>query len=255
MNGQPDPALRRDKNHAHGQETNSDPGPSVPASSAAAICLSLFGREWRLERPATLEELWDAATPETFGEDERMPYWAEIWPSSLVLVRWLEQNRQDISGRNCLDLGCGLGLTAVIGAFCGGKVLAFDYEPEAARSARHNAVLNQVDGAFPLVMDWRVPAIKPHSFSRAWAGDIMYEQRFARPVAAFLHHSLAPGGVMWLAEPSRTVYTEFLAIMRELGWQTRKVHQELAGFVDEQGRDLPGPRSTVQIWEIARPKE
>ena len=255
MNGQPAAGPLPGKINADRRKSGAESRLLSSADSAATILLDLFGREWRLKRPATLEELWDSATPETFGDDERMPYWAEVWPSSLVLIRWLERMRAEISGRACLDIGCGLGLSATVGAFFGARVLAFDYEPEAAKATGRNAVLNRTLEVFPLVMDWRDPAFKPRCFSRGWAGDILYEQRFARPVAAFLQHCIAPGGVIWLAEPSRTVYLEFLAIMRDFGWRTNKVHQDLAGFIDEQGRELPGPKSTVQIWELTRPKE
>lgn len=248
MNGQPD--------------STPPPGPACPAELVARppdglpiTRLRLLDREWFLERPASLEALWEAATPQSFGADERMPYWAELWPSSLALANWLGRVKNDIAGQVCLDLGCGLGLTAIVGAALGARVLAFDYEPAAAGAAARNAALNRAGGVFSLAMDWRAPALKPRAARRAWAGDIMYERRFARPVADFLAHAIAPGGVMWLAEPSRTVYREFLALLRAAGWQTRKAHQEAAGFIDERGRDLPGPRSTVQIWELSRPKE
>ena len=194
-------------------------------------------------------------TPESFGEDERMPYWAELWPSSLVLGAWLGRVKSEIAGRVCLDVGCGLGLGAVLGAFLGARVLAFDYEAAAARATKENAELNGVRGVCALAADWRAPVFKAGGITRAWAGDIMYERRFVRPVAAFLTHCIAPGGVLWLAEPCRPVYQEFLALLRDGGWSTRQAHQDKAGFIDEGGKTLPGvPLSTVQIWELRRGK-
>ena len=60
--------------------------------------------------------VWNAMLddPQNF-EDERLPYWTELWPSSIALCRWLEERRAEIAGRPCLDLGCGLGLTAMVG--------------------------------------------------------------------------------------------------------------------------------------------
>ncbi len=228
-------------------------GAGVPADGGTEMCLPLLGRAWHLKRPASLDELWEAMTPEAFGADERLPYWAELWPSSLVLGAWLAEVKQDLAGRVCLDVGCGLGLTALIGAWLGGRVLAFDYEADAVRATLDNAGRNQVAGVAGAVADWRAPAFKAGAIARAWAGDIMYERRFARPVAAFLHHCLAPGGVFWLAEPCRPVYREFLALLRESGWSVRQAHEARAGFVDGQGRSLPSvPLSTVQIWELRK---
>ena len=59
----------------------------------------------RLLRPASADALISEAD---FAVDDRLPYWADVWPSSIVLaghVRGL-----DGSGRTLLELGCGLGL-------------------------------------------------------------------------------------------------------------------------------------------------
>ena len=85
------------------------------------------------------------------------------------------------------------------------------------KAADEYARRNNIAGVAGLTADWRFPAFKAGGISRAWAGDIMYERRFVRPVAEFLKHCMAPGGVVWLAEPCRTSYREFLAILREAG--------------------------------------
>ncbi len=212
-----------------------------------------LGRTWLLNRTGDLEIIWENMSREEFGEDERMPYWAELWPSSLVLGAWLGQVGDEIAGRVCLDVGCGLGLTAMLGAFMGARVWAFDYETVAVQTTLANARRNNIAGVAGLTADWRFPAFKAGGISRAWAGDIMYERRFVRPVAEFLKHCMAPGGVVWLAEPCRTSYREFLAILREAGWGVGLAHEDKAGFVDEHGRPLPGvPLSTVQIWELRK---
>lgn len=100
------------------------------------ISVAAAGRQWRLTRAADLEELWDAMTadPHNF-EDERLPYWTELWPSSVALAGWLAARQEEIAGRACLDLGCGLGLTALVGQWLGARVTAVDYE-EAALAFR-----------------------------------------------------------------------------------------------------------------------
>ena len=69
-----------------------------------------------------------------FTEDERLPYWTELWPSSLVLADWLYQRRESLRGQPCLDLGCGIGLTALVAQWLGANVIGMDYEPEACVS-------------------------------------------------------------------------------------------------------------------------
>lgn len=215
---------------------------------APRISVRACGRSWELARAADLEQLWDAMAddPRNF-EDERLPYWTELWPSSVALAEWLALRREEIAGRACLDLGCGLGLTALVGQWLGARVTAVDYEEAALGFARRNAELNQVPQPLWTLMDWRRPAVRAESMARIWGGDIMYETRFVAPVLRFLKHALAPGGAAWVAEPGRAVYEAFLHALQSGGWQGRRVHAARVEPLYAQ----PVP-VTVQVWEIRR---
>ncbi len=206
---------------------------------SAQIRLKAAGREWFFARPADLEALWEGMTEEKFLADERLPYWVEIWPASIALSDWLLTQRHALQGQPCLDLGCGLGLTALVGQSLGAKVLAMDYEPEALEYAQYNAWLNKVPQPLWFVADWRAPAIKAGAFSFIWGGDIMYERRFVEPVLNFLEYALAPGdngrggndrgnndrgGRAWLAEPNRNVYAFFEEQLEARGWTSECVY-------------------------------
>ncbi len=221
----------------------------VAPDDRARIDVTVCGRRWELLRAANLEELWEAMTedPRNF-EDERLPYWTELWPSSLVLAQWLECRQAEIAGRICLDLGCGLGLTALVGSLLGARVLGLDYEAEALHFAARNAAHNGLaPGPLWAVMDWRRPAVRPGAAARIWGGDIMYEKRFVAPVMRFLEHALSPDGVAWLAEPGRNVYEAFLQALHGGGWQGRRVFgAEVAPLYAQ-----PVP-VTVHVWEISR---
>lgn len=212
------------------------------------IEVAFDGRLWTLLRPESLETLWDAMTEEDFTEDERLPYWVELWPASLVLAEWLTLNRERIAGRVCLDLGCGLGFTTLVAARLGARTMGMDYEREALAYAKKNAFLNGVGGPLWTVMDWRKPALKPGGCDRIWGGDIMYERRFVGPVLDFLEHALAPGGVMWVAEPEREVYGLFRQALMSRGWVSRRVFSRRAEALHAQESLVP-----VTLWEIARP--
>lgn len=214
----------------------------------ADITVRCAGRVWRLKRAANLEELWDAMTSDAAAfEDERIPYWTELWPSSLVLSEWLALRRGDIAGRACLDLGCGLGLTALVGQWLGARVLAMDYEEAALGFARRNAAINGVAQPLWALMDWRRPALARGAFARIWGGDIMYEKRFVAPVLRLLAHALASDGVAWVAEPGRTVYEAFRHALAQAGWSGRRVHSATVASPDGQGRP------TIGIWELTPP--
>lgn len=222
---------------------------------AARLQVRVAGRDWLLERPADLESLWQAIasekdTPPDFLEDERLPYWVELWPAGLALANWLQANSARLAGKRCLDLGCGLGLSALVAAAAGARVLGLDYEEEALRYARRNAVLNGLPAARrPLwvTMDWRFPALRRESFDFIWGGDIMYERRFVLPVLNFMEHALARNGLIWVAEPNRNVYAEFRAALFERGWQSRRVHSCRVDPVPAQAAGV-----NVSLWELGR---
>ena len=74
------------------------------------------GKIWHFRR-ADMDKLWEGMT-EQEGREDRLPYWNEIWPSSLALAGWLAEMQEDIQGKNCLDMGCGIGFTAVVDNPC-----------------------------------------------------------------------------------------------------------------------------------------
>src|ERR1700761_3834909 len=103
--------------------------------------MKVAGRSITVVHPASAEDLIDERD---FERDERLPYWAELWPSSRVLgERLLESNG---GGRTLLELGCGAGLVAACASLAGYDVTATDYYEDALSFARVNAWRN---GATP----------------------------------------------------------------------------------------------------------
>ena len=233
------------------------------SSYAPHIAVRACGRLWRLDRAADLETLWNAMCDDPDADDERLPYWTELWPSTVdderlpywtelwpstvALCDWLQERREEIAGRPCLDMGCGLGLASIVARWLGARVLGMDYEADALHFARRNADANNVPQPGWAVMDWRQPALRPGSIERIWGGDIMYEKRFVAPVMRFLEHALSPDGVAWVAEPGRSVYDAFLQALHGGGWQGRRVFSAEVEPLYAQ----PVP-VTVHVWEISR---
>ncbi|GAB7082090.1 class I SAM-dependent methyltransferase [Megalodesulfovibrio paquesii] len=228
------------------------------------------GVRWRLSSLADLETLWDRLAAEDgdgdelepidpaalrrkrlFEQDERLPYWTELWPSSYLLAQWLEQSAARIRGCRCLDLGCGLGFTALVGCRLGARVTALDYEFEALTYARRNEADNRIhlNGPAPvwLCMDWRAPAFRKQAFDFVWAGDIVYEDRFIPPVADFLDRVVAAEGVAWVAEPDRAVYKPFIAAMHRRGFDAVKVYANAV-----KARNWPAAGVPASLWEFRR---
>jgi hypothetical protein len=65
--------------------------------------IEVAGRPVRVWRPPDMEALIDLVA---FESDERIPYWADVWESAIVLAEELSQ--LDGRGLSLLELGCGL---------------------------------------------------------------------------------------------------------------------------------------------------
>lgn len=199
------------------------------------------GRMWHIRR-ADMDKIWA-----NMEREEDAPYWNEIWPSSLALAGWLNHMQAAIKGKRCLDMGCGLGFTALLGRFLGAHVTAIDYKAEALEYAKINAALNNIEGVNFTVMDWRTPAFKPESFAFIWAGDIMYEKDFASPIASFLSSMLQKGGKAWIAEPGRDVFHHLLDTTPSYNLIHKRLRSIDVFPLTEQTVPVP-----VSIWEIVK---
>jgi predicted nicotinamide N-methyase len=169
-------------------------------------------RTWRLERPRSVDDLINEAD---FARDERLPYWADLWPSAIVLAR--EVSALDGAGCRALELGCGLGLPALSAAHAGYDVTATDYYEDALRFARRNAVRNLGRDIATRLVDWRAFPDDLGRFDLVLASDVLYERDYAPLVARAVVGSLAAGGVALVADPGRPARDGFLDECARLG--------------------------------------
>jgi predicted nicotinamide N-methyase len=169
---------------------------------------------------ADLEVLLEAVDPVTFAEDERLPYWAELWPSSVALARYTAQHL-DVRHRRVLEIGCGLGLVSVVAALQGARVLCTDYEPDALAFARHNARGNASRGVRFRLVDWRQPALR-RRYDYILASDVIYEARNFGPLVTLLQRFLARGGTAVFSEPGRLHALPFFALLRQRDFRYQK---------------------------------
>jgi predicted nicotinamide N-methyase len=124
-------------------------------------------------RPPDPDAMIDEAR---FGEDEFMPYWAELWASGVALAAVVAA--RDVAGLQVLELGCGLGLPSIAAALGGADVLATDWAPEALDVTRSNAARNGARVG-TLLADWSKPAalLERVPFDLVLCADVLYEQR------------------------------------------------------------------------------
>ncbi len=171
--------------------------------------VDIGGRHFRVERAKNLDELVDEVSDDLFNEDERLPYWAELWPCARAMSLFVLQNPQLINGRDVLELGCGLGLTTMALARCNpSSVIATDYEQAALDVTARNFEHNKLPVPELRLLDWRLPELE-RRFPLIVASDVAYEQRFFEPLVDLFRRHLSEGGEVLLAEPNRTVARSF----------------------------------------------
>jgi predicted nicotinamide N-methyase len=161
-------------------------------------------KSFMIRRVKNIDVLIDAISEEEFRVGERLPYWADIWPSSIALSEYVLENQDDFAGKKILELGCGLGLTGIVASAIGGEVIFTDNDSHALYFTEENFRRNFKRKASVQLFDWRNPG-HSQSFDIILAADIIYEKRWLEPVLNVLDKKLAETGIAYIANPDRTV--------------------------------------------------
>lgn len=156
-------------------------------------------------------------------ETDYMPNWAEIWPCGVVLAGFIAREPHVFQGKRVLELGPGVGVTAVAAMQAGADLVIADYAPGSLALSSLNA-LDQV-GTEPktLLVNWRDPnpdliAVAGEGFSAVLAADVLYEKKDIKPLIRLLKRLVAPDGEVWVAEPGREPAKVLIETLRQRGW-------------------------------------
>lgn len=162
--------------------------------------------------------LIDEIDPEYYDEDERLPYWAEIWPSAIGLGRHLFEYPAP-AGSEILELGCGIGVAGIAAAAAGLVVTASDYEEDALAFARYNARMNRLEERVSFrFLDWRNPDLD-RKYAIVIGSDILYERPNHEPIQQLLSDTLEPGGMFLTSDPDRRATAHFVESMIARGYR------------------------------------
>lgn len=200
----------------------------------------------RLLRAMNVDELLDRllAKGDTHEDvlDERIPYWAELWPSALGLARYLIENKIIGPGTSVTELGCGLGLPGIVAGKLGGAVTLTDYLEEALQFAAHNWLLNCEGQPTCVQLDWRYPnpAVAADVLI---ASDITYEKRFFEFLPAAFRSMCKPGGQVIVSDPHRQVAFSFFESLPALGFEVAHTAYGIPAWVSTH-------RHTIDVYAI-----
>ena len=162
-------------------------------------------RTFSILKPANSDDL---IREEDFVKDERLPYWADVWPSSIVLAEKLLELKG--AGRSALELGCGVGLSTLAATSAGFDVLSTDYYEDALDVTRANVFRNLGTIARTRLVDWRHFPEDLGRFDLVFASDVLYEKEYAELLPLLLRRLLVPGGIALIADPGRVAAPVFV---------------------------------------------
>jgi len=175
--------------------------------------VDLERRDVEILHPASADELINEAD---FEKDERLPYWADLWPSAKMLSRALVDEQG--AGKRALELGCGSGLVSVAAVIAGYDVLASDYYTDAMLFTRLNVERNVAGRtARTREIDWRDLPKGLGRFDRVLAADVLYEPAHGDLVARAIAKTLADEGLATVADPGRISRQSFIDRAKALG--------------------------------------
>jgi len=181
--------------------------------------------EVSLLHPANSDDL---IREEDFVRDERLPYWADVWPSGRVLAAHVRQ--LDGKGRSLLELGCGAGLVAATAALAGFDVCATDYYDDAIQFTKLNVAENAHRDATTRLVNWREMPTDLGRFDYVVASDVLYEKEYGPLVARAIDMTLKHNGEAIIADPGRIAADDFLRDAGERGLHV--VEREELPFVE-----------------------
>ena len=178
-------------------------------------------RTYRITRPPDMDLLLDRAVADP---EQNLPYWSEIWPSGIALADAVLQRPDLVGGKRVLEIGSGLGVTAIAALEAGAALTVGDYAPEALLLCRYNALRNAGREPDVVRLNWRRPDRRAldvigDGFPVVLAADVLYEGRDIDPLLALVDRVVAPGGLLLLAEPGRPVAARFFGAARLAGWR------------------------------------
>lgn len=195
------------------------------ATSDRLITLPRTGARYTIRGPARADH--DRLFAEAKAtSDKQLPYWADVWPSGAALADVALLRADELAGTPVLELGCGLGVTAIAALAAGAELSVADYSPISLALCRYNALHNTGRSPQPLAFNWRDPLVEvlarlgdPPTFPIILAADVLYESRDIAPVLALIERLLVPDGRLWLAEPGRKTARRFLNTLAASGWR------------------------------------
>jgi predicted nicotinamide N-methyase len=159
--------------------------------------MKIDDRQLRFFKPKSIDRFLNAD-----NLMDGFPLWAKIWEAATVLTNHMLQLPVAPEHR-ILELGAGLGVTAIAAAAKGHCITATEYNADALNYINANARLNACDNIFIARLDWHQPDMDDR-FDLIIGSEIAYKESNIRALVPLFKRYLAPGGTILIAESVRS---------------------------------------------------
>jgi predicted nicotinamide N-methyase len=153
------------------------------------------------------------------GEVAEPPYWMHLWPGARVLAQSIARTDR-LADKTVLELGCGMGLPALVAAARGAQVVATDRERAPLALVAESAALNGVEVGL-VQMDWRNPCLA-RSYDLVLGADVAYDSGEEESLVEAFVDLVAPRGKLLLADSVNTYRRELMPKLVAAGFALRE---------------------------------
>lgn len=209
--------------------------------------LVIAGNSYKINRIGDIDKLFDALLAKGNDHadvlDEKIPYWAELWPSAIAMSTFLLENTELFRGKSILEIGCGLGLPTLVAGEYAASIRCTDYMEEAIQFAKENYLLNHASlGPVQFeLLDWRENVTSTEKYDIIIASDVAYERKAFDDLEACIRAYSHADTIVLLSEPNRYMAVDFLARLKKEG----KIKSEKSYAIP-----LRGMVSKVEVYTL-----
>ena len=209
--------------------------------------ITINDKHYKINRIGNIDQLFDALLAKGSDHedvlDEKIPYWAELWPSAIAMSQYLIENKVLLQGKSIIEIGSGLGLPSIVASEFASDIVCTDYIQESLDFAKTNYLLNHSndDKIKFEILDWRNSESTNQKYDMVIASDVAYERKAFDDLEKCIHRLSHENTIVLLSEPNRHMAVDFLASLKN---QQKIKHEKEYEIIHK------GIKNKVMVYEI-----
>ena len=209
--------------------------------------VTIGGTTLEILQLADLEALVDRLAQRAGAGPIELPYWAKIWPASMLLGHFLT-HLDPGQGRTLLELGAGVGICGLFAAARGFKALITDIHPDALLFSKINILQNGLaDRADVARADFSADRLG-RRFDVILGSEVLYLEQTYRGLLKFLvaHISSDPQAEVVLAKDFTRRASKFLGPAE----QEFQIAERVIGYKEKDPENGQPERKLCQVYRM-----